>query len=78
MLTAILAVENIFGAKHDLWAVNDEEEYHEDVASGSRDEALAQQIRDMGRTQPAVPVMLGAPTLAPNQLQAEAHAPARM
>ncbi len=78
MLTAILAVENIFGAKHDLWAVNDEEEYHEEAASPGGDDALAEQIRDMGRTQPAVPVMLGAPRLAPSQLQAEAHAPARM
>ncbi len=29
MYTAMLAVENIFGADHDLWAVNVEEEYHE-------------------------------------------------
>jgi len=29
MLTAMLTVENIYGAKHDIWAVNVEEEYHE-------------------------------------------------
>jgi hypothetical protein len=29
----------------------------------------------MGKTQPAVPVMLGAPTLVPAQVQTEAHAP---
>jgi protoporphyrinogen oxidase len=29
MLTAMLAVENIHGAHHDLWAVNVDEEYHE-------------------------------------------------
>ena len=29
MLTAILTVENIFGANHDIWEVNVEEEYHE-------------------------------------------------
>jgi len=29
MLTAMLAVENIFGAKHDLWKVNADQEYHE-------------------------------------------------
>ena len=78
MLTAILAVENIFGARHDLWAVNDGEEYHEDVASGSHDQALAQQIREMNKTQPAVPVMLGAPTLVSTQVRAEAHAPSQM
>jgi protoporphyrinogen oxidase len=30
MLTAMLAVENIGGAHHDLWKVNDEQEYHEE------------------------------------------------
>lgn len=30
MFTAMLAVENIFGAQHDLWSVNVEEEYHEE------------------------------------------------
>ncbi len=29
MLTAMLAVENIFGAHHDVWTVNVEAEYHE-------------------------------------------------
>jgi protoporphyrinogen oxidase len=30
MLTAILAVENLYGAKHDIWAVNSDDDYHED------------------------------------------------
>jgi hypothetical protein len=30
MLTAMLAVENIFGENHDLWNVNMEQEYHEE------------------------------------------------
>jgi protoporphyrinogen oxidase len=30
MLTAMLAAENILGARHDTWSVNVEEEYHED------------------------------------------------
>jgi protoporphyrinogen oxidase len=29
MLTALLAVRNLFGEKHDLWTVNEDEEYHE-------------------------------------------------
>jgi hypothetical protein len=34
MLTAMLAVENILkDAGHDLWAVNVEEEYHEEVSA---------------------------------------------
>jgi protoporphyrinogen oxidase len=30
MLTAMLAVENIYGGQHDLWNVNVEQEYHEE------------------------------------------------
>lgn len=30
MLTAILSVENILGAHHDVWTVNVEDEYHEE------------------------------------------------
>ena len=29
MYTAMLSVENIFGADHDVWSVNVEKEYHE-------------------------------------------------
>jgi protoporphyrinogen oxidase len=31
MLTAMLSVENILGANHDIWSVNVEEEYHEEA-----------------------------------------------
>ena len=31
MLTAILSVENILGADHDIWSVNVEQDYHEEV-----------------------------------------------
>jgi protoporphyrinogen oxidase len=31
MYTAMLAVENIYGASHDVWSVNVEEDYHEEV-----------------------------------------------
>ncbi len=30
MYTAMLSVENIFGAHHDIWSVNVEAEYHEE------------------------------------------------
>ena len=33
MYTAMLSVENIFGAAHDIWSVNVEEEYHEELQS---------------------------------------------
>ena len=33
MYTAMLSVENMLGANHDIWSVNVEEEYHEEKAS---------------------------------------------
>lgn len=33
MYTAMLSVENILGAHHDIWAVNVEEEYHEETST---------------------------------------------
>jgi protoporphyrinogen oxidase len=35
MLTAMLSVENILGADHDIWSVNVEAEYHEEKAADS-------------------------------------------
>jgi protoporphyrinogen oxidase len=34
MYTAMLTVDNIFGATHDIWSVNVEEEYHETSSKG--------------------------------------------
>jgi len=39
MFTAMLSVENIFGAHHDVWSVNVEEEYHEEVAHNDEEPA---------------------------------------
>jgi protoporphyrinogen oxidase len=53
MVTAMLAVRNLLGGHHDVWAVNAEDEYHEEteaIEDLSRDELRA--LRD---TQPAVP-----------------------
>ena len=36
ILTALLSVENILGAKHAVWAVNTETAYHEIRSFGSR------------------------------------------
>ncbi len=79
MLTAILAVENIFGARHDLWAVNAEEEYHEEVGARCSDASLAGQIRDMARTQPLVPTaLLANPGRPAAQVRAPEQVPAEM
>jgi len=52
MLTAMLAVKNILGEEHDLWAVNVEEEYHEEVS----DPEEAKQV--MGHTERLQPTRI--------------------
>ena len=53
MLTAMLAVENIQGARHDLWQVNAEQEYHEEAKA--EDVTAKDQLRAVASTQPLVP-----------------------
>ncbi len=49
MYTAMLTVENIVeGTRHDIWAVNVEEEYHEEKAGGSNESGT-------GRAAPVIP-----------------------
>jgi hypothetical protein len=42
MLTAMLAVENVAGASHDIWNVNVEADYHEEIGSRAREGRVAQ------------------------------------
>ena len=44
MLTAMLSAENILGASHDLWAVNVEQEYHEEMKIEPSEEAVLDKI----------------------------------
>jgi hypothetical protein len=37
MLTAMLAAENILGSNYDLWKVNTEQEYHEEISAESEE-----------------------------------------
>jgi protoporphyrinogen oxidase len=53
MLTAMLAVDNILGARHDLWQVNAEQEYHEETSS--REAEAKAQLGQLAVTQPQVP-----------------------
>ncbi len=57
MVTAMLAVENIFGAEHDLWTVNVDEEYQENGTRITREE-----VRKMEVQQPLVPETVNAST----------------
>lgn len=73
MLTAMLAVKNIMGANHDLWEVNADQEYHEELNSG-RVSSLSNGENDPGfdslaatPTQPIVPRRIGVRTPPPSQ-----------
>lgn len=54
MLTAMLAIENMLGARHDLWEVNADQEYHEETTS--REIQAKSQLGTLALTQPQVPV----------------------
>jgi len=56
MVTAMLAVQNLLGAGHDVWAVNAEDEYHEEVDLGAGD--AASEVRALQQTQPEVPTVV--------------------
>lgn len=49
MLTAMLATKNILGENHDLWAVNTDQEYHEEITDHEKAEKVA-------KRRPAPPV----------------------
>ena len=50
MLTAMLTVKNIMGANYDVWDVNVEQEYHEEI-----DDENKKQMALLNSTQPLVP-----------------------
>jgi len=49
MLTAMLAVKNILGSDYDLWSVNADQEYHEEISGEEQD------FKALSSTQPLVP-----------------------
>ena len=53
MLTAMLSVKNILGANYDVWEVNVEQEYHEEMKADEKSE-----IAELSSTQPRVPKRL--------------------
>jgi hypothetical protein len=57
MVMAILAARNLLGEKHDLWAVNADDEYHEEVSrpSATAGSPSAADLRKLAATQPLVP-----------------------
>jgi protoporphyrinogen oxidase len=56
MYTAMLTVENILdGARHDIWSVNVEEEYHEESTSSADPSGRIGPVGGTGRDAPVVP-----------------------
>jgi len=53
MLTAMLAVRNIRGANYDLWKVNTDKEYHEDISQAERTDV--DELSTLATTQPLHP-----------------------
>jgi protoporphyrinogen oxidase len=56
MYTAMLTVENLFGADHDVWEVNVEEEYHETAGTSSTD-TVSTSVPSGGRTGRDAPIL---------------------
>jgi protoporphyrinogen oxidase len=71
MLTAMLAVENLFGASHDLWQVNVEEDYHE---GGARPAGSRMNNGSGGRAAPLFGVHSRKSTVETDQLDQEGAA----
>lgn len=59
MLTAMLAVKNIQGGEFDLWAVNVDPDYHEEIRA--TDAETADEFALLASTQPRVPERVESP-----------------
>jgi protoporphyrinogen oxidase len=59
MLTAILAVRNLFGEHHDIWGVNADDDYHEEIPDMEFDAHEHEgDLRRLSATQPYVPIRI--------------------
>jgi protoporphyrinogen oxidase len=58
MVTAFLAVENLFGEHHDVWAVNADDEYHEESDVHVDVDDVYSSLPTLESTQPQVPTVL--------------------
>jgi protoporphyrinogen oxidase len=58
MVTAMLAVRNLFGERFNVWAVNAEAEYHEQISDAKDVDELMRQAGTLSTTQPFVPTPL--------------------
>ena len=58
MVTAFLAVENLLGEHHDVWAVNADDEYHEESDVDVDLEDVYASLPSLEATQPQVPTVV--------------------
>ena len=64
MLTAMLAVKNILGGNYDLWAVNADPEYHEEITDQETRRVEENEFAKFAATQPSVPRRIVAPHIS--------------
>jgi hypothetical protein len=55
MVMGMLAVRNLFGEQHDLWAVDPQDEYLEETYDGGVPAAASLDVRTLASSQPAFP-----------------------
>jgi protoporphyrinogen oxidase len=67
MLTAMAAVENIRGGNFDLWSLNADAEYHEEITD--EEAKRVSEHKALQQTQPKVPVVLTERTIADTMVQ---------
>lgn len=68
MLTAMLAVRNILGADFNLWSVNDDQGYHEEISDETPSATISQEkelARQINLTQPHVATTLTSESATP-------------
>ena len=58
MVTALLAVDNLLGDHHDVWAVNADDEYHEESDVSVELDDVYSSLSSLETTQPKVPTVL--------------------
>ena len=54
----MLAVENLLGDQHDVWAVNTDDEYHEESDVSVELDDVYSSLSSLETTQPKVPTVL--------------------
>jgi protoporphyrinogen oxidase len=60
MVMGMLAARNVLGDRHDIWTLNPEDEYLEEVREADKQSPSARDIRQLASTQPLLPSVIPA------------------